>query len=212
MTVSDAALYVAGFAAAFGGALPHRPVRQMGIYGDAGPRRSRDPHGDTLSYPWRQTEGIGVDLPGLRLRAEGSAMATPTATDLEGAWQDVLVSVEPPADPDGYNVALVILNAHHAMHTEQIAAAAQRLSEAVVGDSSRHRLLRRVAVAAPIRSISRCRPQDRPWGLAPRALDRVDSSAEMPERLCSCGTDEVLGVGCGDVRAVCRWQPSAVPF
>ena len=71
-----------------------------------------------------------------RSRGEGSATVTLTATDPDGlrAWQDVPLTVEPGPDPDGFDIALVVLNPHYEMHNEEIARAANHLSTVVVGD------------------------------------------------------------------------------
>ena len=71
-----------------------------------------------------------------RPRGEGTATVTLTATDPGGlrAWQDVPVTVEPGADPDGFDIALVVINPHYELHNDEIRKAADHLSTVVVGD------------------------------------------------------------------------------
>ena len=101
-----------------------------------------DPDGDELELAATSSDREVVDATvsegnlEFRPRREGSATVTLTAMDPAGlrAWQDVPVTVEPGADPDGYDISLVVLNPHYEMHNEQIRQAADHLSTVVVGD------------------------------------------------------------------------------
>lgn len=101
-----------------------------------------DPDGDEVEVTAKSSDREIVDATvsqqtlEFRPRREGTATVTLTATDPGGlrAWQDIPVTVEPGADPNGFDIALVVLSPHYEMHNDQIRKAADHMSTVVVGD------------------------------------------------------------------------------